>query len=723
MDILLLIIAFAAAVSIVIWLYFKVAPPMSNVVRWILIALRICLFIVLALLLMNISWTSPSSVSVEKNVIIAVDDSASMEIKDIGADLENASSRREIQNRLIFGEGSGLINTISKAEAQPRVFAFSEDFRQIPANKGIETAEGGITSFNHLFTKLNAAVNDQTSAIIIVSDGVDNGGGGLQGKYGNLNIPIYTIGVGSEIPPADIRVSRVLAPSLALRDKTVTVTLIIGQDGFGGHETEWVLTLNDEIIRRENIKFDTLKKEIRFELVPDREGLLSYSIFIPVEAGEFSSNNNRHDFKLEVAPEQIKVLLAFSRPSWDYAFLYRNLIRDKGLVVESVLPVKASDSIDWNEIAGKINDYDVVILGNIDLAAIPRESADSFADYITRRGGGLILLGGPETFSSANKVNTSLASLLPFTLIPSENSYRLNKMKISLPAKSLSHPIFKSRWWTREELAKAWNDAPNLRAVNRVSELVPGAEVLASLVFESTEYPLAVLRNSGDGRVMAWTTDDGWRFDFAMRSIESPYYLYRDIWAETIRYMAGRQTSRQLNVSVIGDEIVAGKLTILQAQLIDPSLLGLDSLTLQAEIKSDEGYAKTVKLNRVPGSDSVFRSAVTFDYPGRYLIKSQANRGDIVLGVDKKEIDVAVWDLEMKEIRMNRELLETVASETGGTFFSYDSADQVGAKLDLKPEVLREVRRNQLIQWPGMIFICIILLTAEWMIRRKSGLK
>jgi len=385
----------------------------------------------------------------------------------------------------------------------------------------------------------------------------------------------------------------------------VTITLVTGQDGYDDLETEWILTLNEEIIRRETIIFDSSNKEVQFELIPDREGLLKYSLFIPTESGEFSRNNNRHDFNLEVAPEQIKVLMVFSRPTWDYSFLYRNLVRDKGLSLDSILPVKIDESISWENIDTKLYSYDIIILGNIDLTSIPERSAVNLSDYVLNRGGGLILLGGPDTFNNENNVNKDLAAILPFSLMSAGNSYRMSELKITLPEQSLSHPIFKSRWWTHVELAKAWSDAPNLRSVNRISNVIPGAEILVSMMSGSTNYPLICLRNTGEGRTLVWATDDGWRLDFAMRSIDSPYYLYRDIWAETMRFMAGRQTSRQLDVSIFGDQIYAGKSTVLQAQLVDPSLLGLGDLNLDVEVQTKEGYKKAVSLIKVPGSDSM----------------------------------------------------------------------------------------------------------------------
>jgi len=67
--------------------------------------------------------------------------------------------------------------------------------------------------------------------------------------------------------------------------------------------------------------------------------------------------------------------------------------------------------------------------------------------------------------------------------------------------------------------------------------------------------------------------------------------------------------------------------------------------------------------------------------------------------------------------------LKDIADKTVGTYSHYNDADKLVAGLDLKPEVREEIRKNELIQWPGMIFICLALLTAEWMIRRKIGLK
>jgi hypothetical protein len=109
-----------------------------------------------------------------------------------------------------------------------------------------------------------------------------------------------------------------------------------------------------------------------------------------------------------------------------------------------------------------------------------------------------------------------------------------------------------------------------------------------------------------------------------------------------------------------------------------------------------------------------------------YRFEASASVEGTVMGRDKGSFTVGGLALEFMETRMNADLLRQIAYRTGGRFFAATEAAGLREALDsVKTFAPREERRSDTIElphWGTMLAILVILLAAEWTIRKRSGM-
>ena len=136
---------------------------------------------------------------------------------------------------------------------------------------------------------------------------------------------------------------------------------------------------------------------------------------------------------------------------------------------------------------------------------------------------------------------------------------------------------------------------------------------------------------------------------------------------------------------------------------------------------ADEGVPDTV-CGRVYDTGRGYPAA-RFDEPGVYRINAVAQRGETQIAAANRWILVGGADLEMADPRLNDEVLRRIATASGG---SYLGADDIGDLPSLIAAAAAEPASPQVEElWHNVwIFVVLmLLLAAEWVLRRRWGLR
>ena len=150
-------------------------------------------------------------------------------------------------------------------------------------------------------------------------------------------------------------------------------------------------------------------------------------------------------------------------------------------------------------------------------------------------GGGLVLLGGPNSFAKGGLARTPLAALLPVN-VPAP--YIEGNFPVQITDTGLHHPVF-------GPLFAAVKDFPPLLTSNVTTGVTPTAEVLMQTASGGELHPLVVSSRYGQGRVVVVLTDTMWRWRLAVRGWASERSPHDTFWTQLMDWLIPKEQEKQ----------------------------------------------------------------------------------------------------------------------------------------------------------------------------------
>lgn len=279
---------------------------------------------------------------------------------------------------------------------------------------------------------------DAAGRLVLISDGVQTGGEAEEaarqlasrpgvGASGRSGLPVDVIPLAYNVT-RETTIESVDAPPRAASEAAITVRVVLNSTD-GGSGTLYLLREGEPLsIASEgpgpgrrlvlapgtHVELITVRLDPgrihRFRAVwePDRLGPTGQAVF----AGDTNPENNAGE-AFTLTPGRGAVLLldgvGAGAPTGPGATLAGTL-RDAGIDV-TLAPV---DGLPSNLLT--MQGFDLVILQNVPAEAIPPSGHDLLAAYVRDLGGGLVMVGGPDSFGAGGWKGTSVEPLLPVRL-------------------------------------------------------------------------------------------------------------------------------------------------------------------------------------------------------------------------------------------------------------------------------------------------------------------
>ena len=183
--------------------------------------------------------------------------------------------------------------------------------------------------------------------------------------------------------------------------------------------------------------------------------------------------------------------------------------------------------------------YDGLVLGSVEASFFTIDQLRNIEAFVSRRGGGLLALGGRLSFDGGKYKGTLIADLLPLTLegrnvADSESFAPLYKPQLT--GAGQTHPITRLNE-DRAVSQKTWNDLPPISISEGLKNVKPGAAVLLEAKragASSPPVPLLALQRYGRGQTLAFTATDTWRWRMRMDSKSNAHETF---WRQLLRYL------------------------------------------------------------------------------------------------------------------------------------------------------------------------------------------
>lgn len=593
--------------------------------------------------------------------------------------------------------------------------------------------------------------------------------------------PIYPVPIGKDSPAKDVSIGQVAVSQTNFEQAPVTIRAEISATGYDGERlVAQLLDETGEQLERQTLDAgdDGQPRVARFRLRPKRSGVSFYRVRAAAEseldqfdapgrAVEATLVNNQKLAAVDRPGGPYRVLYVSGRPNWEFKFLRRaadaddevelvGLIRiakrepkfaflgrggdptnplfkgftdkDDELTEQYDEPVlirvgtrdKAELRDGYPKTADLLFQYDAVILDDVEAAFFTQDQMLLLQEFVSRRGGGLLMLGGAESFRQGGYRRTPIGELLPVYLDAQPASEVDGRYRLSLTREGRLQPWVRLRE-TEEAETERMELMPTFATLNRSGGIKPGATVLAGATEESGQpSPALVAQRFGKGRAAGLLIGDLWRWQLHRKG-EDPEDLAM-AWRQTLRWLVA-EVPQRIELDVQRRPGSPGSPVELSVRVADPEFQPMDNAVV--EITVDAPGGKTLKLTADADDDrpGTYVAEYLPSESGAYLAKVLVSAPD-GSAIGERE---AGWTAEpaadeFRRLTPDLALLERIAEQTGGEVIATDRLGQFVADLPNRKIPITESWLYPLWHHPLVFLLAIVALTSEWGLRRWKGL-
>ena len=669
---------------------------------------------------------------------VLIDTSESMNVVDKGEDEPRIHKALRLLNL------TQLTTKLGK-KSRLRVFTFTTGLFETPTErlkKGL-IARGKGTSLGLALSQLRDEFRaDNVAGVVILSDGRNNIGSDPILAARKLEVPIFAVGFGKERPPEERAKDRDLAIVSVAHDRRVLlghstdITVTVSAKGFGAQSVPVELALDDKVITRSQAALspDRPERQITLKLNPLEPGQFVYTVRVPADQSERNKGNNEKAVPIYVTDPISRVLYVEERPRSEFKFLSRVLSAYKNIRHTSIVRtspektiVQGSDPAEAAMIAtmgpAQLQRLKAIIIGDVQSSFFNAEQLETLAAFV-EQGGSIALLAGRSSLGENGLRKSVLAKALPFRSTD-QASYVEREFGVELTPEGRAHPAF-------QNVEYQWAAAPNIISMIKAGPVLPGATVLMRTT-DDEKLPVVVAQRYGHGKIAVILSDTIWRWKLGMASGSVADDLHTVFWRQLIAWLMPEEKQQKETRAV---QLIADKVHYELGETVRFTISALEAegriareakVTCRIFTPDGKDLSKTAILETISSAGDTKTEAFVTDFTahvsGKYKVVASATSKGITLGRDELSFAVGDTSVELENIDPDHELLQKLAAETKGDYYTEKGFSQLVTDIPLRPKKHTWTEKRQIWnEW--WVFLCFIgLVSAEWAMRKWRQLE
>ncbi len=709
----ILAVVAAGGITYILVRRFRTASIPQLLVVWVL---QLAMVAVVLVVLLQPALKTEQLKPGENTIALVVDKSESMAYGD-------STSRFD---RAIAALGDVMSGDTTGVTAQRYTLSGSESRTESFAD---ETPDGAVTSIaNSLVGIIDGARAQSLAAVILASDGIDTTGGLSAEELAEIaafGVPVHTIGIGRDRVPEDLELAQVIAPQRALPDSTVATRVAIRHDREG--EARVRVYDGDNLLATEAVTLlaNATTTTARIEIDLRDAGYHQLQFSVDGIDTEPELRNNERSVLVRVEQQQFNVLYFEGEPRWEYKFLRRALDPEGDIRLATLLRVspnkfyrqglESADELEegFPATRDELFAYDALIIGSVEAASLTSEQLEIVREFVSERGGSLLMLAGPNGLGNGGWGQSAIADLLPARLPSSGvDTFARVKSNVRLTIQGADAEMLRLAE-TPAQNVEAWRQLPEIADYQALGSLKPAAVSLLDVVTDSGSQPLLVTQPFGRGHVYILATGGTWRWQMSMPLEDQSHETF---WKQFMRALV---SSAPEGVSLAADAGHGESGIRLRAEFRDDAFRPMDDISVSAVISHEDGESFTVALPPSPDAAGVFIADVSLGASGSWFFEAIAERNGEVAHVARASAYSESGQSEYFNLRRNAALLRRLSDATGGRYFEPEDMSELPdllrySSVGITEQILRPV-------WDApIVFVFLLSLKfGEWLLRRR----
>jgi uncharacterized membrane protein len=702
--------------------------------RLVLTALRMMVIALVLFCLFRPTLVVRAAVPQQNVVAVLLDDSRSMQIPDWAT-----KPRGEFVRQQFGAPESPIIKALSD-RFLVRTFRFSSTAARIESEDGL-TFNGSQT---RLAPSLEGAREElaglPVSGVILVSDGADTSDVGIGDALLGLKaerLPVFTVGVGSTQLPKDIQIDRVSTPKSVLKDASLMVNIVLTHNGYAGRTVTVDVEDEGRIVGSQQVQLpaDGSPATARVRATVTDAGPRLFKFRVAPQSDEVVTQNNVREALIEVRDRKEKILYFEGEPRFEMKFIRRAISDDKNLQVVALqrtadnkflrLDVDNPDELlgGFPKTREELFAYKALILGSVEAGAFTGDQLQMIADFVDRRGGSLLMLGGARSFGEGGYGGTPVADALPLAIDPKTRASEpqaLSRVQVSPTRAGQGHAVTQVASTEAGSQAR-WREMPEVTTVNAPLTPKPGATVLLNGTDDrGRNQAVLTWQPYGRGKAIALTLQDTWQWQMHA-SISLEDQTHENYWRQMMRWLVDGVPG-VVEARTTSERVEPGEAVTVEAAVVDPNFVELNDASVMAHVVAPGGGTINVPLTWTGERDGQYRGTFVSTDAGSYEVAVDAARAGKELGSGTTYLRAGPSDAEFFDPTMHEAPLRRIAEETGGRF--YTPANVAGLAEDVRyaGRGVTSVEERELWNMPIVLIALMGLVCAEWGYRRAVGL-
>ncbi len=759
------------AAALLWWSYRRV--PVSGPVRTSCFALKLLGIMALAACLIEPLWTGQRAKPGANFFAILADNSQSMQIKDRGEKLTRGEKAREA-----LGASKGGWQMEMENDFQVRRYIFDSSLQASTDWNDLNFSGQG-RGFASALRQIGDRFKSQPLAgVLVFTDGTD--AEGLEAFASGQLPAIYPVMIGRDDTIQDIAIQNVTVTQSAFEDAPVSIQVDVSAGGYSGQTLTAQILEKGKLVAEQTARAprDNQLLPFRFQVKPAQSGVVFYNVRVAAQSAmhEFDTGkttteatlvNNSRLLQVDRGRGPYRVLYVSGRPNWEFKFLNRALAEDdqvqlvgliriarrepkfefRGRSGESSNPLfrgfdrKNDDTERYDQpVLIRLNTrdeselrsgfpktpeelfaYEAVVLDDIEAQFFNADQMALLQKFVSERGGGLLMLGGQESFQNGKYHRTPVGDMLPVYLEAQSESVPPRDAKFSLTREGWLQAWARIRSTESDERARL-EEMPGFQILNRVRGIKPGASVIASLSDgRGNDFPAIVVQRFGNGRTGALTIGDFWRWGLTQENLQ------RDLgkgWRQMVRWLVA-DTPHRVEFAAQKSATEGPQTFELRVRVRDEKFLPLENANVIVSVSEVAKSAAPIRVTAEPSlqEPGVYQASFVSRHPGAYhanAIVTNATGGWVGAAEAGWVSDLA--EEEFRSLKPNRAALESLARKTGGEVITLEKLERLIEALPRKRAPVTESWTAPLWHKPAVFLFALGCFVAEWGLRRWKGL-
>jgi hypothetical protein len=666
-------------------LYYKeTRNEFSRQLKWIMAILRTLVISFIAFLLLNPLVKTINHFGEKPVIIFAQDNSSSIKTN---AD-SNYYTTQYVGQVNDFLEKIGGSYTLDK-------YTFGETVDE----KFEINFQDNLTDISGLFDEIEDKYSHQNvGALIVASDGIYNRGINPVYSSEKFDFPIYTIALGDTNHQKDVILTKVNYNRIAYLGNDFPLEVIITAHKCSNQTVELTVSKGDAVLFKKAIfiRSEDYFETVKLQLNASEPGIQRYHVQVSTVENEISTENNLQDIFIDVLDGKQKILLLSQSPDPDITAIKQAIQENKNYEMEDFI------ISDFNNTA---LDYNLVILHG--LPSLKNQIADILSKIDVQNLPVLYIVTQNTNLPLLNKRNAGIA---------------LKNEKIIYNEAQASYNDKFSLFRLSEKVLQATSYFPPLVSPYGSSVIQPSASVLFSqkIGTVATQEPL-YLFNENQQIKSGFIMGSGiWKWRMINFAREGNHEAFDEIINKTIQFLSVK-VDRSFFRVYSKNNYYENEDVEFDAELYNDNYELINDAEVSLTIMDSKGNKYPFVFNRTSQAYYLNSGKLPFD---RYTYSASVNRGDKFLS-DKGEFTVSSLNVEKTNTVANHNILYNLAINRGGDMVYPNDLDalvkMISEREDIKTIVYSQKRYTEILNFPLILILLILLVSMEWFVRKRAG--